>query len=106
MNALFALAQQGHAEHSRMIRWFASLIGSGAELATCAITEIGFVRISIQDGFENNAADAAETLFGLKQSSRLPFHLISDALEADRLPSYASAASSRFRCSSWLHKKH
>ena len=92
VNALIALAHQGHADHCRMIRWFASLIGSEAKLATCAITEIGFVRVSIQAGFENTAGDAAETLRGLKQSSRLPFNLIPDALGADRLPSYASAA--------------
>ena len=92
VNALIALAHQGHANHLRVIRWFASLMGSGAGLATCAITEIGFVRVSIQAGFENNAPGAAETLRGLKNSSPLPFELIPDALGADRLPSYVSGA--------------
>lgn len=87
VNALLALAHQGHADHSRVIRWFASLIGSEARLGTCAITEVGFVRVSIQAGFENNAPEAAETLTGLKQSSRIPFDLIPDSLGADRLPS-------------------
>lgn len=90
VNALVALAHQGHADHQRVIQWFASLIGSSARLGTCAITEIGFVRVSIQAGFESNAPDAVETLRGLKQSSRIPFDLLPDTLEADRLPPYVS----------------
>ncbi len=90
VNALVALAHQGHADHSRVIRWFASLIGSDAKLATCAITEIGFIRVSVQAGFERHAPSAVETLLGLKESSRIPFKLIADALGADRLPAYVS----------------
>lgn len=92
VNTLIALAHQGHAEHSRVIDWYASLIGTKARFSTCAITEIGFVRVSIQAGFENNAPEAAETLRGLKESSRIPFNLISDSLGADRLPSYVLGA--------------
>jgi uncharacterized protein len=92
VNTLIALAHQGHAEHQRVIQWFASLIGSSARLGTCAITEIGFVRVSIQAGFESNAPEAAETLRGLKESSRIPFDLLSDSLGADRLPSYVLGA--------------
>ncbi len=92
VNTLIALAHQGHAEHARVIDWYASLIGTKAKFSTCAITEIGFVRVSIQAGFENNAPDAAETLRGLKESSRIPFNLISDSLGADRLPSYVLGA--------------
>lgn len=92
VNALIALAHQGHAEHQRAIRWFASLIGTEARLQTCAITEMGFVRVSIQAGFESNAPDAAETLRGLKESSRLPFDFIADSLGADRLPAYVLGA--------------
>lgn len=88
VNALIALAHQGHADHQRVIQWFASLIGSAARLGTCSITEIGFVRVSIQAGFESNAPDAVETLRGLKASSRVPFDLLPDALGADRLPPY------------------
>jgi predicted nucleic acid-binding protein len=92
VNALIALAHQGHADHTRVIRWYASLIGSDAKLATCAITEIGFVRVSIQAGFENNVPDAVETLHGLKESNRIPFVFLSDALGADRFPSYVVGA--------------
>lgn len=88
VNALIALAHQGHADHQRLIEWYSSLIGSDAKLGTCAITEIGFVRVSIQAGLENTAPDAAETLRGLKESSSIPFVLVPDALGADRLPGY------------------
>ncbi len=92
VNTLIALAHQGHADHPRVIRWFASIIGTESRLGTCAITEIGFVRVSIQAGFENNVPDAVETLHGLKKSSRVPFYLIPDALGADCLPSYVRGA--------------
>ena len=88
VNTLVALAHQGHSGHSKAIQWFASLIGSDARLSTCALTEIGFVRVSIQAGFENNAPDAVETLRGLKESSPVPFDFVSDSLGADRLPAY------------------
>ena len=92
VNALVALAHQGHADHPRLIRWFASLSGSEVKLATCSITEIGFVRVSIQAGFEADAAGAVETLRGLKESSRIPFELFVDLLGAARLPSWVRGA--------------
>ncbi len=92
VNALVALAHQGHADHPRLIRWFASLIGSGAKLKTCSITEIGFVRVSIQAGLEADAASAVETLEGLKESSQVPFELLVDPLGANRLPSWVMGA--------------
>lgn len=88
VNTLVALAHQGHADHSRVILWFASMIESEAKLATCAITELGFVRVSIQAGFERDAPSAVETLCGLKESSRIPIELLPDSLGVDRLPSY------------------
>ena len=92
VNALVALAHQNHADHLRLIHWYASLIGSETTLATCAITELGFVRVSIKAGFENDAPSAMETLRGLKESSRIPFKLLPDSLGADRLPSYVTGA--------------
>jgi hypothetical protein len=92
VNALLALAFQGHAEHERVSRWYAAMKGSGDSLATCAITEIGFVRVCIQAGFEDVAPDAVETLSGLKLSSTVPFDFIADALGADHLPDYVMGA--------------
>lgn len=88
VNALVALAHQGHADHPRLIRWFASLIGTESRLGTCAITEIGFVRVSIQAGFERDAAGAVDTLVGLKKSSRIPFEMLPDSMGASNLPNW------------------
>ncbi len=92
VNVLVALAHQGHAEHSRAIRWFKSLIGSPSRIVTCAITELGFVRVSVQAGFENDVPGAIETLAGLKASSKIPFILLADSLGADDLPAYVFRA--------------
>lgn len=92
VNVLIALAHGGHAEHRRVIQWFTSLIGTDAQFATCSITELGFVRVSVQAGFENDISGAVETLNGLKESSKIPFSLISDAHGANDLPAYVLSA--------------
>lgn len=88
VNALIALAYQGHVDHLRVIRWYLSVMETNAKFGTCAITEMGFVRVSIQAGFEKNVPDAVKTLDVLKASSRVPFALIGDLLGVDRLPLY------------------
>lgn len=88
VNVLIALAHQGHAEHGRVLRWFASLDSAHEKLATCAITELGFVRVSVQAGLECDVPDAVETLKGLKSSSRVRFELLPDALGAERIPAF------------------
>jgi len=88
VNVLVALAHQGHAEHDRVMRWFASQPVSEARIGTCSITEMGFVRVSVQAGFETNVPEAVETLEGLKASSRVPFELVADGLGVQRLPAY------------------
>jgi predicted nucleic acid-binding protein len=92
VNALVALAHQRHVDHSRVIRWYSSLIDSNPAIGTCAITEIGFVRVSLQAGFESDVPGAVETLAGLKSSSRIPFKLVRDELGSDRLPSFVMGA--------------
>jgi hypothetical protein len=90
VNALIALGHGSHVDHERVHRWFASLLGSSAEIATCAITELGFVRVSVQAGFEEDVPAAVETLLGLKDRSPIPFRLIPDPLGANRLPTYVT----------------
>jgi predicted nucleic acid-binding protein len=90
VNALIALGHGGHVDHERVHRWFASLFGSSAEIATCAITELGFVRVSVQAGYEEDVPAAVETLLGLKDRSPIPFRLIPDPLGVDRLPTYVT----------------
>jgi len=90
VNALLAMAYERHNDHDRMMRWYASLAPSKSKLMTCAITEIGFIRVSLQAGFENDVREAIGTLHGLKQSSRIPFVMITDAIGAEKLPKFVS----------------
>lgn len=92
VNALVAMAHQGHADHERVMQWFLSVMGKKARFATCAITEIGFVRVSVQVGLESTVPDAVATLQGLKTSSRIPFDFLTDALGADHLPANVTGA--------------
>jgi predicted nucleic acid-binding protein len=92
VNVLVAIAHQGHADHQRVLLWYLSLLRKKVRLATCAITEIGFVRVSVQIGLEGTVPDAVTTLQGLKASSRIPFDFLTDALGADQLPTYVTGA--------------
>ena len=46
VNALLALAHTRHLNHSDAKRWLGSL-HADADFATCAITELGFVGVSV-----------------------------------------------------------
>jgi predicted nucleic acid-binding protein len=86
VNVLLALAHQDHADHGKVSTWFQSVHRSATEVQTCAITELDFVRISVQAGLTKDIATALNTLAGLKQSSRVPFVIVPDALGVANLP--------------------
>jgi len=88
VNVLVALAHEGHTEHRRVSRWYASQPAVESRLATCSITELGFVRVSLQTGLEASVSEAVETLSGMIASSRIPFVRLPDELGAADLPSY------------------
>lgn len=88
VNALLALGFAPHIFHQRMEAWLAGL---GAEIpirfATCALTELGFVRILPQlSSFEVDVASAKKLLLDLNADERVRFDFISDDQGADRLP--------------------
>lgn len=91
VNLLLALGWLHHTHHARARTWLAGF-GSGDALATCAITELGFVRISLQPAF--GSADIATTKKALAQlRAAKPGHLfLSDALGADALPAWVKTA--------------
>lgn len=86
VNALIALAHEGHADHHRASAWYAGLPDEGVTLATCSMCEIGFVRVSVQAGLEASVPEAVDTLCGLMASSRIPFGRLTDDLGAADLP--------------------
>ncbi|MEO7701244.1 MAG: PIN domain-containing protein [Opitutus sp.] len=89
INTLIALGHTAHALHARAIAWYQTLSSAQDTLYTCAITELGFVRVAAQAGLQPDVASARKALAALKASSSIPFEILSDALGADRLPSFA-----------------
>jgi predicted nucleic acid-binding protein len=87
VNALMGLGFSGHAFHERTERWVASL--ERVELATCAITELGFVRIMAQlPQHDISVQTARDMLALLKSSHRASFSFLSDHLGVDQLPGW------------------
>jgi predicted nucleic acid-binding protein len=87
VNVLLAMNYAKHVHHSRAERWLDDLQTNGVSvnLATCSITELGFVRIACgKAGFAENVAMAQEDLKRLK-AERL-FIFLDDGLDANRLP--------------------
>lgn len=91
INALIALGHTAHIHHTKMIRWYRSLLSEESTLHTCSICELGFVRVSVQAGLQSDVASSRAALAQLKDSSKISFTLLPDDLGADRLPSYAKA---------------
>ena len=62
-------------------------------MATCSITELGFVRVlsqAVAYGF--SVADARGILLRLKRSKVLPFTFVPDAHDISHLPAWAKTA--------------
>jgi predicted nucleic acid-binding protein len=88
VNALVALGFAHHEFHDRVARWIKAQ-GFPA-LATCSITELGFVRVLSQApvyGF--TVAEARDALLRLKRSKILPFAFVSDDHDISHLPVWA-----------------
>lgn len=88
VNVLIALGHAGHVHHERVARWVASL-GREDVLATCSITELGFVRIGPQARLAPDVATARALLAQLRNATRPPFVRLTDDLGAESLPSWA-----------------
>ena len=89
INLLIALGHAAHDHHSRAIDWYGSMQKANSTLCTCAITELGFVRVSVQAGLQADVQSARKALAALKATSTIPFELIGDSIGADRLPAFA-----------------
>ncbi len=84
VNALVALAFAPHEFHSRMSSWVGR---QDPALATCSITELGFVRVLAQaPAYGLAVAQVRELLLRLKRVSRFTF--ITDAHDVSHLPSW------------------
>ncbi len=88
VNVLLALGHAAHVHHERVARWVATLPPKHV-LATCSITELGFVRIAPQARLSPTVAAARDLLAQLRASARPPFVRLTDDVGADALPSWA-----------------
>ena len=92
VNALVALGFQQHEFHERVARWVKSLAANETELATCSITELGFVRVLAQSPqYAFNVSEARSLLLRLKAASGVRVEIITDDHDVSRLPSWARA---------------
>ncbi len=90
VNALIAFGVLQHEFHQRVAGWMHTL-GSNAvpQVATCAITELGFVRVLAQaPQYGLTVSQARSLLLHLKAASTLKFTFIQDALDISHLPGW------------------
>jgi len=88
VNALIALAHTGHVLHGQARDWFLAVATVARGLHTCAITELGFVRVSVLTGLQPDIATAKQALDALKSSSKIRFELIADDVGVATLPRF------------------
>ena len=93
VNVLLALAHQDHTEHRKVSLWYRTARSNATEFQTCSITELGFVRISVQAGLSDTVASAQETLAALKESSQVAIALVPDPLGAATMPTHVRTPS-------------
>lgn len=94
VNALVALVVLEHEFHEHIARWVHYLISSGTpELATCSITELGFIRVLSQaPQYEFSVAQARTSLLRLKKANQLKFTFIPDDHDVSSLPAWVKTA--------------
>jgi predicted nucleic acid-binding protein len=88
VNTLIALVVLEHEFHARVAGWVERLRASGGpDLATCSITELGFVRVLGQaQQYGLSIAQARELLLKVKNSDGLRWSFIADDRDISHLP--------------------
>ena len=87
VNALIALGHLDHAFHKRVIAWLKA--EASPLLATCSITELGFIRVLAQSPIYDFDVDRAKVqLARLKQNPELAFQFVADDQDVAGLPAW------------------
>jgi predicted nucleic acid-binding protein len=94
VNALVALVVLEHEFHERIARWVRFLTSTGVpDLATCSITELGFVRVLSQaPQYEFSVSQARTSLLRLKKANGLKFKFIADDHDVSHIPAWVKTA--------------
>ncbi len=91
VNALLALGLANHQFHTRVAAWIEGQ--RSPQLATCPITELGFVRIVAQATvYGLNVAQARSMLLRMKKAAEPAFAFIADDRDASHLPTWVKTA--------------
>ncbi len=90
VNSLLALGVIHHEFHSRVTAWLARLTAKGIpDLATCSITELGFVRVLSQaQQYSFSVVQARELLLQLKATRSIRCSFIPDGNDISCLPKW------------------
>src|SRR5208282_5394184 len=87
VNALVALGFINHEFHDRLAAWVQSQ--NSLNLASCSITELGFVRVLAQaPAYGFTVAQARTLLLRLKEARTSPFTFIPDEHDVSHLPGW------------------
>ena len=87
VSALVALGFINHEFHDRVVAWL--LAQRSPTLATCAITELGFLRVLTHPSAYGLTIVQGKTILArLKQSRTPPFTFLADDHDVSRLPSW------------------
>ncbi len=94
VNALIALGITRHEFRDRVRDWVASLSADGSpELATCSITELGFVRIIPQIREYDVTFEQARTQLSLLKASKVyDFKFLVDDNDVSELPTWVKSS--------------
>ena len=85
VNALVALGFMNHEFHSRVARWIRA--NSSPQLASCSITELGFLRVMAQaPAYGFTVSQARSLLLRLKEAQTGPLAFIPDGRDVSLLP--------------------
>jgi predicted nucleic acid-binding protein len=91
VSALVALGFKEHEFFERVVSWVQTLSPGEDEFATCAITELGFVRVLAFPRYGLSVDESKASLLRLKSSGRIGFVFVADGLDASRLPGWVKA---------------
>lgn len=89
VNTLIAFGLFQHEFHERVVRWVNTLPSSVEDLATCPITELGFIRVLAQTPQYGSSVAQARTLL-LRVKQRMAF--VADDRDISNLPKWVKTA--------------
>ncbi|HEY4215282.1 MAG TPA: hypothetical protein VGM84_27675 [Steroidobacteraceae bacterium] len=90
-NILLALGEPEHVHSERVLRWMSPLLRNSLwpVFETCAITELGFIRIAARPGGWCSDVETAKRYLRRLKVGR-PFTFIHDGIDAQSLPNWAT----------------